>query len=197
MKISLNEWDDVYTKFKSLRKDDNDFGLTKEKNLEINALLSISLHHDHNSVSLDDCIKAPKRNFFYFDGIYYYERFFGIYYWHNIFSTYKDLYDYIYLHEFLLVIDSVNYHPSIKMETYIDVIKNTNLKFEIDDYWILRMLLFFFKKSESNKNLLILSLDIIISKCDRKDITKSLRTLSPNFINFCRLSTIKKIKSNI
>ena len=206
--ISINEWNDAHAKFISFGKDDNDFGLTEVQNLEINELISILGHYNHNNISLDDWKKVPKRNIFFLDGIYYYYRWFGESYYHNTFLTYQDMYDYIYLYEFFFVLNLVNYHPLIKSKIYIDIIKNTNLTFEIDDYWILIPLFLFWEKvnfafqdSEliEHKNRLISVIDIVISKCNKKDFPISFKSgkLYPIFIDYCRSLTIRNIKSNV
>lgn len=205
----INDWNNAHTKFISFGKDDNDFGLTEVQNLQINELISILGHHHHNSISLDDWKKVPKRNIFFLDGFYYYHRWFGESYYHNTFSTYEDMYDYIYIYEFVFVLNLVDYHPLIKKEIYINVVKNTNLTFEIDDYWIFIPLFLFWEKvifpfhedSESieYKNRLMSVLDIVITKCNKKDFAISfyLGKLYPIFINYYRSLTIKKIKSNV
>lgn len=191
MEISYEEWNSSYSQYKEMKQYTNDFGMAQEENIEINYLISIIAYHGSPDISLDYWIKCPKSNIFFFNDKYYYGRYFADAYWINRFTNYKDLYDYIYTHDFIFVLHRD--FCEITKEKYIEIVRNSNLDFSIDKYWLLSSLIYVFNP----KNIGDL-LDCIISKidqehfkyyCDKKTIVI--------FNDFIRCEKIKSLKYKI
>jgi hypothetical protein len=190
MKVTDEEWKLAFMDFKKNNREGNYFGFTDEQNIEINELISIRGYLDTPEIPFEKWEIVYKTNVFFSSGFYYYQRSFGDQYWNNKFTSYKDLYDYIYSHEFPFVF-SRNDIPKIRKDLYIDIIKNSKLDFSIDGYWLTWTFLFINHKNNVGSELM----DELIGRISHKNFIEVLKKLDTKNLTERYLPVKQFIKS--